>query len=241
MKQLLCILITLLAVGSASAAEKNYCGDLRNGFGPFDYRERATLPAELQVVERHHFSPEVEGGIRGANDSINNIGADLWYTLRAWPNHHRALISMSTIALRTKTVMLPGAVFPVECWFNRAIRFAPNDGTVHAIYGNYLLAVGRNDPALNELKQAVDMEPENPVINYNLGLVYFKNKDYDLALKHAQKAYSKDYPLPGLKKKLIEVGKWVEPTREKIATDSATGRSAEATSDRTGTAAKPAE
>lgn len=240
MRKLIFAFAVSLAAGSGFAAE-NYCGDLRNPFGPFDYRQRATLPSELEIVERFHFTPEVENGIRGANDSVTNLGADLSYTLRAWPNHHRAMISLSAIALRTKAVTLPGMKWPVECWFNRAVRFAPDDGTAHAIYASYLLTVGRTNPALIELKEAIRMEPENPVINYNLGLVYFKNKDYDLALKHAQKAYSQDYPLPGLKRKLIEVGKWVEPTRDKTAPDSPAGQPAEATSDRTGTAAKPTE
>lgn len=211
MKKLLFALAVLVTAGTASAAGKNYCGDLRTAYGPFDYRKRATLPFELDIVERVHFTPEVENGIKGATGAV---GGDLSYTLVVWPNHHRALVSMSTIALRTKSMHLYAAKYPVECWFNRALRFTPDDGTVHAIYANYLFAQGRPDAAFSELKQAVDLEPENPVINYNLGLAYFKHKDYDLALKHAQKAYSLDYPLPGLKKKLIDVGKWVEPVKQ---------------------------
>lgn len=209
MKKLLFALAVLVTVGTASAAGKNYCGDLRGAYGPFDYRKRATLPFELDVVERVHFTPDIENGIKG---NTGTIGGDLSYTLVAWPNHHRALVSMSATALRTKSVHLAGAKYPVECWFNRALRFAPDDGTVHAIYASYLFAKERTDQGFSELKQAADLEPENPVINYNLGLAYFKHKDYDLALKHAQKAYSLNYPLPGLKKKLIGAGKWLEPS-----------------------------
>lgn len=238
MKKLLFALATLLATGSALAAQ-NYCGDLRTSFGPFDYRKRATLPSELDIVERVHFPPEVEAGIKGATGAV---GADLSYTLVVWPNHYRALVAMSTIALRTKSVQLYAAKYPVDCWFNRAIRFAPDDGAVHAIYANHLFAQGKAEAAFAELKQAVALEPENPVINYNIGLAYLKTKDYDNALKYAQKAYSLDYPLPGLKKKLIEADKWVEPTKQKTAAGvGPVGEPAEEKTDGSGTAGKPTE
>ena len=57
------------------------------------------------------------------------------------------------------------------------------------------------------LKAAVEMAPENATINYNLGLVYMKLKDYDNAKIYADKAYSLGFPLPGLRNQLAEARK----------------------------------
>jgi hypothetical protein len=57
-------------------------------------------------------------------------------------------------------------------------------------------------------RDAAALEPEDPTIAYNLGLAYFRKKDYSQALVFAKQAYAKNFPLPGLKNKLIEAGKW---------------------------------
>lgn len=49
-------------------------------------------------------------------------------------------------------------------------------------------------------------------IHYNLGLVLLELGDIDSALSNAQKAYSEGYSLPGLKKKLVQIGRWIAPT-----------------------------
>lgn len=193
----------LMASGSAHAA--NYCGDLQNHYGPLDYRLRGTV--NLEIVEKHHFSQEVEAGVKGQS---GYLGGDLDYTLRAIPNHARALATMAKVGLRDKAIKLHGARYPVECYFDRAMRFAPDDGAVRATYGSYLSALGRHDDALTAFRDAVRLQPDDPTINYNAGLIYLKNKDYDNALLHAKKAYEKGFPLPGLKNKLVAAGKWVE-------------------------------
>jgi tetratricopeptide (TPR) repeat protein len=199
--------IALMAAGSAGAAtgQSNYCGELKNAFGPFDYRTRAENNDSFDLVEGGHFTPDVENGIRGSSGAL---GGDLDYTLRAIPNHHRALATMARAAVRGKTLQVPGAKYPVECYFERATRFRPNDGGVKAEYGNYLYALGKTDKAFQMFREAADLSPDNPTINYNLGLAYFQKKDYDNAVVYAKKAYGLGFPLPGLKNKLAAVGKW---------------------------------
>lgn len=196
----------IMAAAHAAGAA-NYCGDLKNAYGPFDYRTRAEHIENFNLVEGAHFTEAVENGIKG---SSGQIGGDLDYTLRAIPNHHRALAAMARIAVRTKSVMLPGAKYPVECYFERAMRFTPNDGGVRAEFGNYLYALGKPDKAFAAFKDAAAMEPENAAINYNLGLAYFNRKDYAKSLPYAKKAYALGFPLPGLKNKLVAAGQWDE-------------------------------
>ncbi|RJG16278.1 tetratricopeptide repeat protein [Massilia cavernae] len=193
---------------SAGAQAANYCGELKNHFGPLDYRMRGQV--NLEIVEDAHFTPDVEAGIKG---STGEIGADLDYTLRAIPNHPRALATMAKVGQRLRTTKVPFAKFPVECYFNRAIRFAPDDGVVRATYGNYLFTMGKTDEALKMFTTAVELLPKDPTANYNLGLLYLKKKDYANARRHAMVAYDQDFPLPGLKNKLVAAGEWDKPAQ----------------------------
>jgi tetratricopeptide (TPR) repeat protein len=127
-----------------------------------------------------------------------------------FPNHHRALAAMSKLSLRDKTLKPTGAKYSVECFFDRAIRFKPNDAVVRMIYGNHLLKTGKTDKATEQLKEAVNLDPENATINYNLGLLYMQRKNYEEARNYAKKAYELGFPLPGLKNQLMQAGKWEE-------------------------------
>lgn len=196
--------LAIMALGSAHAASP--CGEIKNAYGPFDYRKGPSMPFELQLVEGAHFTADVEQNVKGATGA--RPGSDLDYTLRAWPNHYRALASMSRQGAIEKSLQVQGARYPVDCYFLRAFQLAPDDGMVHALYGNHLFARGKTAEALAEFRRAVEMEPDNPTINYNAGLAYFQSKDYDKALLHAKKAYALKFPLPGLKNKLIAAGKW---------------------------------
>ncbi|HRQ05057.1 MAG TPA: tetratricopeptide repeat protein [Nitrosomonas halophila] len=204
-----CILVMLLGIPSAgTAAGKNFCGELYGtSFGPFDYLERFNLGKQLTVVEAHHFTSDVENLVKGESSSL---GGDLHYTLRVWPNHHRALVSLARLSIRDKSTRFHGLKWPVECYFDRAIRFSATDAKVRTIYGGYLSHQGRNKEAVEQLEVAVNLEPDNVTALYNLGLLYFKLKNYDKANEFANRAYALDFPLPGLKNKLIKAGKWRE-------------------------------
>lgn len=195
----------LVLTASVGAHAANFCGDLKTSYGPFDYRKRSEFPSNFEIVESYHFTPDVENGIKGATGTI---GGDLQYTLAVIPNHLRALATLTRVALSKKAVQLESMKYPVECYFERATRYAPDDGAVRAAYGSYLYALDKPDQAFVMFKEAVRLDPDNPTINYNLGLAYAKRKEYALAMTHAKKAYAQGFPLPGLKNKLIEAGKW---------------------------------
>jgi tetratricopeptide (TPR) repeat protein len=192
----------LLGAALPSAAQYEECGELVNAYGPFDYR---TSRDKLYIVEGAHFTQDVEGLRRGASSSI---GGDLDYTLRASPNHHRALIAIVNLGRKLNTDSPAGAKYTIPCYFDRAIRFASNDAVVRLIYGTYLARVGKQADALRQLQLAESLDPNNANIHYNLGLLYFDTKDYPKARQNAQRAYELGFTLPGLRKKLEEVGQW---------------------------------
>lgn len=206
MKSIACAAtLIVLAMSGELHAATNYCGDLKNSYGPFDYRRRAEFSTSFDLVEGAHFTPDVENGIKG---NAGSIGGDLDYTLRAIPNHHRALAALARQALHDRTIQVAGMRYPVECWFNRATRLAPDDAGVYAAYGNYMFSLGNADKSFALFQQASQLAPDNPTINYNLGLAYLQKHNFELANLHARKAYALGFPLPGLKNKLIAAGKW---------------------------------
>ena len=197
----------LLLVASIPAVAQNQidaCGDLQNAYGPYDYRtDRDKLP----IVERFHFTPEVETLIRG---NTGLIGGDIDYTLRAFPNHHRALISMIKLGERTKSRQPPGAKYTVECYFDRAIRFKPDDTIVRMIFATYLNKNGHEREAIQQLDEGAKLAGDDPFAHYNAGLLYFDMKIYDKALQQAQVAYALGFPRPALRESLTAIGKWVD-------------------------------
>lgn len=205
MKIIYGITVLIISAVSTNLHATPFCGELTNAYGPFDYTDSNDKKHKLPVVEQHHFNSNVEKLISG---QTGYLGGDLDYTLRAFPNHHRALVAIAKLALREKTRKPRGAQYSAECYFDRAIRFKPNDGAVRTIYSNHLMKLGKPDEALVQLKEAVNFQPENPNINYNLGLFYEQRKDYEQAKIYAKKAYELGFPLPGLKNKLMEAGKW---------------------------------
>ena len=162
----------------------------------------------LPIVEGAHFLKQTEQLIASDEYSLRSIGADLDYTLRAFPNHYLALSSISKLAIREKKIKPRGARYSVLCFFERAIRFKPNDAVVRSIFGGHLLKTGQSDMAMEQLIIAAELEPNNPTFNYNLGLLYFDKKNYGQAKNYAERAYSQGFPLPGLMNKLKGIGKW---------------------------------
>ena len=203
-KRAIVAILMLFSMQAAYAAQKHECGSLENGFGPFDYR--TATEKQRETVERYHFTEQVEQLRKG--QSTTRIAGDLGYTLRAFPNHPRALAAMAELARREKASQPRGSQYTVSCWFERALRFKPDDGMVRVVYGITLLKAGQRDQAIQELHKADAMLPDNANVNYNLGLAYLDAKDYDKALTHAKRAYELGFPLPGLRDQLKKAGKW---------------------------------
>ena len=210
-------LVLLLAITTNLQAAKTFCGELDafQQFGPFDYRTASK--ENLEIVESQHFTENIKNLIRG-EDAF--LGDDISYTLVRFPNHYPALQAMVKLSLREKDVRPLSAHYSVECFFDRAMRFRPGDGIVRMLYANYLLKFkGRAEEALEQYQEAVRIQPEHANINYNIGLLYLKAKNYEQSVVHAKKAYKLGFPLPGLRNKLKRAGKWDGTLDESVSED----------------------
>ena len=182
----MCRALTLgvaLMVSASTRAQISTCGDIANAYGPYDYR---TDRDKLQIVETFHFTPEVEALIRGRS---GYLGGDLDYTLRAFPNHHRALIAVMNYGRKMKTTQPEGLPRQVECYFERAIRFRADDEVARMLYAKFLAGVNRIPEATRELEivSAAAAAAGNGFTQYNVGLLYFELGQFDRALKQARR------------------------------------------------------
>lgn len=183
------------------------CGgplDGNNFNRPLDYRDRIGEAANLHMVEVRHFTPEVEGLIKG---NTGSLVLDIDYTLRQIPNHYRALSAMARYQLQNPRPDNAGW-YTVECYFERALAFTPDDPNIYVIYAVYLHRKKDYEKALEFYSEAARLGLDTAEYHYNLGLLYFDMKDFAKARKEADKAYGRKYPLPGLKNKLQRAGKW---------------------------------
>ncbi|MEQ8783492.1 MAG: hypothetical protein RIE06_27840 [Roseibium album] len=196
----------LLLTKSLAVDAEDQCGSLANAYGPYDYSDPVERADKLPVVEQYHFDRDVEMliGHREKGNNPGTVPGDLDYTLRAFPNHHRALYALVRYETETES---PGKLrYSVDCYFVRAMRFAAHDAMVPMIYGLYLNRVGRVDDAIEFLTNSVSLNPGLAEAHYNLGLLYLSVGELESAKSHAKTAYDLQYPLTGLRDKLARAG-----------------------------------
>lgn len=202
-------MVLLTCAGGAARAQlaDGNCGDpFVNNYGPYDYR--TDRGPKLKIVEDYHFSPRVESLVGGQSGSIE---ADLAYTLRAFPNHHRALISMKNLAPRLKAMKRAPDAMPAECYFLRALRFRPDDTIARLIYAQFLAASARKPDAVRQLDQAIAAAKDNAFSHYNIGLVYLEIGEPDKALAQAHRSIALGLDRPELKQRLQAINRWTDP------------------------------
>lgn len=183
------------------------CGDpFKSGFGPWDYR--SAKKEDLRIVESAHFTPRIEQLQRGERV----LGDDISYTLSVFPNHHRALMAMTRLSEREKTDKPEKSYNTVDCWYDRAVRYRPDDTVVRVLYAQYLGKRKLVDQANGHLNVAVTHAGDNPFSHYNIGLMFFELGNHEKALVQAHKALELGLPKPDLSNLLKRDGKWREPT-----------------------------
>jgi len=201
--------LALAMPASAAIAAATDCGDLSNGTnGPFDYRNERQA---LQVVETFHFTAKVEALVTG--QSGYQVGADLEYVLRAFPNHPRALMATMRWGEKLKTATPSDMHYSVECFFDRALRFRPDDNVVRMIYATFLSRNGRQEESVPQIDMVAARAGDNPFTHYNAGLLYAELKQYDKALAQAHAAMALGFTRTELREQLKAAGEWSDPVQ----------------------------
>jgi tetratricopeptide (TPR) repeat protein len=199
----LCALALIALPCAPIVRAEEACGSLQNSYGPYDYNDPVQHETYLRIVETAHFTSDVETLKRGRTGSIMG---DIDYTLRASPNHHRALYAMARYYLQHPDEDRNPVYRSADCYFDRALRFRPNDGAVYLVYGLYLAKKGLHERALTAYTRALELMPDSAEAHYDIGLLYAEMKDYAAACRHASEAQALGYPLQGLERQVRSAG-----------------------------------
>jgi tetratricopeptide (TPR) repeat protein len=195
---------SLCAAGLAlSPSARALCGGPldENNFGrPIDVNDPRDQ-GKVNLVVKHHFTPEVAALIRG---STSKLPHDIAYTLRHIPNHYEALDAMARYQLHNPVES--DRYWTVDCYFTRAFAFRPKDAQLYLLYGTYLHRARRPSEAAAAYAEAENLGLDSPELYYNRGLLEFERQNYEVAASYASKAYARGYPLPALRRKLEQAG-----------------------------------
>lgn len=197
---------------SVTMAGELDCGSLENAYGPYDYTNAQHRAEKIPIVEVGHFNDDVRT-LRKGQSGTDPLG-DLDYTLRAVPNHHAALDAVARYFINGGTA---GRYRTAECYFDRAIRFKPDDGTTYLIYGVYLHRKKQLAPAEQQYLRALELLGESADAHYDIALLYVDMGQWEKAKTHALKAYEFAHPLQGLKRRLREHGLWSAADDQAVA------------------------
>jgi hypothetical protein len=205
-----------VVVSAHAQGRPTNCGNpFVNHFGPYDFR---TAPAGTRkVVEDVHFTRGIETITQPKNTMFHEMAQDVEYTLNVFPNHPRALLTMSRLAERWKRDPAPGTRLTVECWFDRAVRFRPDDTVVRALYARFLHSRKRTDEGLHQLRTASELAGDNGLSHFNIGLMFVELGAHELALTSAHRALALGFPRTELADQIKAAGKWREPAPAQAA------------------------
>jgi hypothetical protein len=206
---------TLFSIGavltamSASAQVIEPCGSLHNHYGPFDYR--TANAQQKSIVEDAHFTFGVENL---TERKTGPFGGDLAYTLRVFPNHPRALIAMERLVDKERRNPAEDGRLTIECYYERAIRFKPDDAIPRMLYVSFLIKHSDLAEAHKHLDYLAEATQDNPLTQFNVGMLYMDMKEYDKALIQAHRVIAMGFNRPELRDRLAAAGRWAEPAAD---------------------------
>lgn len=213
--------LTFSVVISPYALAGEYdCGVLQNhgGIGPWDYYDPSSSAktgedpmGRIKRVENVHF----KAGMRNLNTKeydIDRLTSEITYTLAVFPNHPDALLAITRLEkmaggkLSQRSVDVYKPKISAYCFFDRALRFRPEQAGVRFSYAIYLHQQGKYAEALEHYKFAEKAYEENPFFQYNLGLLYSDMKNWLKATEYAERAYRGGAIFPGLQQRIEKAG-----------------------------------
>lgn len=76
--------------------------------------------------------------------------------------------------------------------FKRALDLSPNYATAHQWYGEYLLAVGKSNESLTEIKKAQELDPLSLIIAADIAAYYYTTRQFDKSIEQSLKVKEMD-------------------------------------------------
>jgi tetratricopeptide (TPR) repeat protein len=130
--------------------ERNIGGTLINQ----DYFTADRYPEVHQTLLLVQSAHMTEDDIRYFNEGKYSLMiGDVKYTLDKFPNHPRALHLMCEISKNMQDFSAP-----IRC-FEKALKLYPEHAYTHAQYGKYLIDIGSTPAGVQELEEALRLDP----------------------------------------------------------------------------------
>ena len=153
---------------------------------------KKSIPYFEQAIQK---DPNYAQAWAGLSDSYLLVGLDLqfWPSQVVLPKAKAAALRALELdeTLSEAHVSLGGIMMHFEWSWSvgekesqRAIALNPNNATAHQWYGFYLMAMGRFDEAIAEMKRARELDPLTPNKQQSLGGALYRAGRYDEALQH---------------------------------------------------------
>jgi TolB-like protein/Tfp pilus assembly protein PilF len=76
--------------------------------------------------------------------------------------------------------------------YKEAIRLNPGYATARHWYATFLATLGRSQEAVAEIRRAQELDPLSPIINTNVGYVFYTARQYEQAMEECRKALELD-------------------------------------------------
>jgi len=183
----------------------------------YDYSDKSRRNTwHLRDVYDNHFR-HILSELKKPRPYVPNVFTQIKYILSRIPNHYPTLEAYGRLyaefpsirqLIRKDSDLNRYRPMTPECVFDRAFRFHPEDPKLRLLYGLFFYRSKKLERALQQFKIAAKMSPDWAEVFYNIGLVYFRQKNYSAARVNAKKAYTLGYPLAGLRNRLKKAGAW---------------------------------
>lgn len=140
------------------------------------------LELDPALIEAHlalGFSNEVVGNYDGAIERYKDalaINPNIVETYRKIAFNYRAKAARATTDAEAKAEIENALVY-----FNKALSLDPSNVLPYLDLSRTNIQIDRLGVAQQYLEQALDLEPQNPIIHGRLGLLFFKRKNYESA------------------------------------------------------------
>lgn len=165
----------------------------------------------IKRVENVHFQSDMKA-LNLRRFPVERLTGEFVYTLRVFPNHPEALHAMSRLEKLAGGKLPQNAITPftpkisADCFFDRAVRFRPQDVHVRFMLAIHLHDRRRLSEARESYAEAEKLGLDTANFYYNYGLLLTDLKEWESARDYARKAYAAGFTFDGLRRRLERAG-----------------------------------
>ena len=150
-------------------------------------KDRTFAPAYAELAMAYYFLGSPYHGGLSTKEAMPQARAAVMKALQLDPSLARAHLALGIILLMNSgmnpAVNLGWNWSGTENQYRIALKLNPNCGDCHFAYGTLLTALGRNDEAIAQINQAIELDPLSDENRGWLAAIAYYSRQYDLSIK----------------------------------------------------------